>query len=90
MAYSLKEPHPLHVPDLGRIRTGTAGSGSAIYATSLSCSCGWAPDVDGHPRGWVTEAAPAQGGKTAASFLYRRHLLALGAVGAIEPQAAHP
>lgn len=74
--YSLAKPHPDHVPELGRIRTGTTGTGGAIYATSLSCGCGWIPEIGGHVAGWVTDAAPSQGGRTAASFLYQRHLSA--------------
>ncbi len=46
MQYTLNNPHPEHRPEVRRKSTGTSMLGGRKYATTLRCSCGWAPSVE--------------------------------------------
>lgn len=74
--FTLSRPHPDHVPSVGRVGAGRTTQGALKYATTLKCSCGWFPT--GGPSGVVAMSSPANGGKSAASHAYRRHLVAEG------------
>lgn len=65
--WTLNNPHPDHLPSVGRTRTGLTWNGGQCYGTTLRCSCG-------EPGGKVSNEAPSAGGTSDALRWYRRHL----------------
>lgn len=66
--YTINNPHPDHIPVVGRIQTGLSWSNGQMYGTTLRCSCPVA-------FGKVSNEAPSRGGRAVAQRVYRTHLM---------------